>query len=148
MLFFWQYYFWLYLLVRLLFVVFPLFSSSFLLLNILSASFSSFCFLIYISFIIPLSKVQTFSALGRLRTCSFIRFNPMKLSSKRLLLSGLRMVLLPDILLSTLSLEFCNERQLFITFDNSVYFLSSPTFLISKTLPQYMSISFKFPSFF
>ena len=100
-----------------------------------------------ISFIIPLSKVLTFSAPVHLRACSFIRPNLITLSSERILLSGQTVTLLSERRLSTFVFAFCNERQFFTTFENSVYFLSSPAFRISNTSTQYMSIRFNFSDF-
>ena len=99
-----------------------------------------------ISFTIPLSKMLTCSAPEHLRACSFICLDPIKFSSERLIFSGLRVLLLSERLLSTLAFEFCNDRQLFTTFYNKVYFLSPASFRMSKTLAQYMYICFSVTS--
>ena len=77
-----------------------------------------------IFFSIPLSKLLTFSAPVHLQVCSFIRLKLIKLSSDRLLPLGLRAFLLSKGVLSTLPFEFCNERQLFITFNKCNFSLS------------------------
>ena len=83
---------------------------------------------------------------------SFVDINfgfraPLKLLSDRLFLSGLRVFLLSERLLSTLAFTFCNDRQLFTTFDNKMYFISPAAFPIWKTLAQYVSICLNFPSY-
>ena len=100
-----------------------------------------------IFFSIPLSKLLTFSAPAHLQVCSFIRLKLIKLSPDRLLPLGLRVFLLSEGVLSTLPLEFCNERQLFITFNKCNFSLSLSALQIAKTLAQCISIHFKFPYF-
>ena len=66
----------------------------------------------------------------------FFRLNPINLSSQRLLLSDLRVFLLSDILLSIFALEFCNEKQLLITFENCVFYLYLQHFRYQRFWPS------------
>ena len=108
---------------------------------------SSFLFFQFFLFFLLHSIFLLLLLFLHLQACSFICLNPIKLSSERLFLSSLRVFLLSETLLSIFAFDFCNDRQLFTTFNSRMYFLSPAAFPISKTLAQYMSIRFNFPSF-